>query len=87
MRNRGEELVTELREFALKQLKQHKEILETVKEYIDDILSSVFDIDPTTLRREDPATYYAIVMELTRSIFVNWNVEQRQHARTYSKKQ
>lgn len=67
-----------LRAFAKEQLKLHREILEVVKEYVDELLQQVFDIKPDEMKRSDPSTYYAIVMELTRSIFVNWSVEQRQ---------
>ena len=38
-------------------------------------------MDPEEMKRADPATYWAITMEITRSIFVNWSVEQRQQRR------
>jgi len=75
-----------LREFAVRQLELHREILGVVKDYVDDLLRSVFGIDPIELRSKDPSTYYAITMELARSIFVNWSVEQRQRSRTRPKK-
>ena len=64
----------ELEEFAKKELQKHKRIMKIVKEYVDGVLAemgiNVSDIDKNT--------YFAMIMELTRSIFVNWSVQQRQ---------
>jgi len=69
--------MSELSEYVKEQLKLHGEILAIVKEHVDRILREVFGIDPAQLRSDDPSTYYAITMELARSIFVNYSVEKR----------
>jgi len=48
-----------------------------VKNYVDSIIKEVFNVDPAELREKDPSTYYALIFELTRSIFVNYSVEKR----------
>ena len=67
----------ELEEFIGEELKTHRFILEHVKEHVDNILDEVFDVNPEVLKREDPSTYYAIIMELARSIMVNASVYYR----------
>lgn len=71
----------ELHRFVAEKLRLHREILSEVKQYIDIVLSEAFGIDPAWLRREDPATYYAITMELARSIMISWETEQRRRGR------
>jgi hypothetical protein len=56
----GEE---ELMSFVLRQLELHKMVMKIVKKYVDEVLAEVFDIDPARLQREDPGTYFAIVMK------------------------
>ncbi len=67
----------ELTQFVKSQLELHRNILLIVKHYIDNIIKEVFNIDPADLREKDQATYYALILELTRSIFVNYSVEKR----------
>jgi hypothetical protein len=75
----------ELESFVMEQLEIHKKILKIVKEYADKLIYEVFGLDPEALRGEDPSTYFAIVMELTRSIFVNYSVETRKRGSYYQK--
>ena len=65
--------MNELEVFVKKQLQIHKEIMKYVKRYIDKLIEEC-DLAPYTV---DDATYFALILELTRSIFVNWSVEQR----------
>ena len=67
----------ELAQFVKSQLELHRNILLIVKNYIDSIIEEVFNVDPSELREKDPSTYYALILELTRSIFVNYSVEKR----------
>ncbi len=67
----------ELAQFVKLQLELHRNILLIVKNYIDGIIEEVFNVDPSELREKDPSTYYALILELTRSIFVNYSVEKR----------
>jgi hypothetical protein len=73
---------SEISKYVKSQLNLHYEILKLVREYVDKLLLDVFALDPDKLRREDPSTYFAIIMELARSIFVNYSVESRQKQRT-----
>jgi len=78
------ELVS-LEEYVRDQLELHRKVLTIVKKYVDSLLSEVFEIDPNELRSKDPATYYAIAMELARSIFINYSVEKRTHKQVHQK--
>jgi len=62
----------DLAAFVKEQLRIHKEIMGIVKEYIDEICGKM-GID----LKKDKSTYLAMILELTRSIFVNYSVKQR----------
>jgi hypothetical protein len=70
-------MTSELEEYVKHQLEVHKEILLIVKRYIDNILRDVFLVDPNEMQNKDPSTYFAIIMEIVRSIYVNYSVEKR----------
>ena len=70
----------ELMRFVEEKLDLHKAILASVKTYVDGLLRESFGIDPERLRSDDPSTYYAITMELARSIMISWENEQRRKA-------
>ena len=63
----------ELRAFVEEQLGIHLDILKIVKEYIDDL----FRLIGISKEDVDKNTYFAMILELTRSIFVNYSVYQR----------
>jgi len=63
-----------LREFVKRQINIHKEIMKYVKEYIDKLIEECH-LEPYAI---GDATYFALILELTRSIYVNWSVAQRQ---------
>jgi len=67
-----------LEDFAKKELKKHKRIMIIVKEYIDNVLKEM------GIGKIDNSTYFAMIMELTRSIFINYSYEQR--SKKYFKK-
>lgn len=52
------------------ELELHKTILGVVKRYYDDMLRSL-GVDPAALAEEDPSTYYALLLELTRSVYIS----------------
>jgi len=61
----------ELNEFIKEELAVHEYIFKVVKDYIDDILERSFEINPDEFKAIDPATYFAIILELTRTIYIN----------------
>lgn len=73
----------ELKEVVERDLATHEIILKIVKDYVDDIIERVFGLDSEELKKKDPSTYYAIIMELVRSEFIN--VSQYIRSKFYKK--
>ena len=69
-----------LEQFVYAKLEQHRAILRLVKDHVDELLRDSFKIDPDWLKENDPSTYYAITMELARSIMISWENMQRRKA-------
>ncbi|MCD6300883.1 MAG: hypothetical protein J7L82_02310 [Staphylothermus sp.] len=61
----------ELRQIVEHDLSTHEVILRIVKDYVDDLIERVFGLNVDELKSKDPSTYYAIIMELVRSEFIN----------------
>ena len=61
----------ELNEFVKEELATHQYIFNMVKDYIEDILERSFNINANELKAIDPATYFAVILELTRTIYIN----------------
>ncbi len=64
----------ELREFVYDQLKILKEIVLMVKDYID---FTLMDANMEDLDQVDKSFYYAFILEVSRSIFINWSIHRR----------
>jgi len=59
-----------LEEFVKKQLELHRQIMSIVKEYVKEMFREYgIDINSTETRN----TFLAMVLELTRSIFINYS--------------
>jgi len=63
-----------IEEFVKKEIEIHSKIMKHVKQYIDKLIEECH-LEPYAV---DDATYFALILELTRSIYVNWSVYQRQ---------
>ena len=69
--------MSELEEFVKNQLELHSKIMALVKPYVDTLFKEYnIKLDSPETRN----TYLAMVLELTRSIFINWSYEQRQRS-------
>jgi len=64
----------ELREFVYEQLKILREIVLMVKDYID---FTLMDAKMEDLDQVDKSFYYAFILEVSRSIFINWSIHRR----------
>ena len=64
----------ELREFVYEQLRILKEIVLMVKDYID---FTLMDANMDDLDQVDKSFYYAFILEVSRSIFINWSIHRR----------
>jgi len=64
----------ELDEFIREQMKIFREIALKVKDYFDAFLmeAGMDDLDQV-----DKSFYYAFILEISRSIFINWSVYSR----------
>jgi len=64
----------ELDEFIREQMKIFREIALKVKDYFDTFLmeAGMDDLDQV-----DKSFYYAFILEISRSIFINWSVYMR----------
>lgn len=64
----------ELDEFIREQMKFFKHIAMRVKDYFDTFLleAGMEDLDSV-----DKSFYYAFILEISRSIFINWSVHKR----------
>lgn len=67
----------ELDKFIREQMKIFKEIALKVKDYFDAFLmeAGMDDLDQV-----DKSFYYAFILEISRSIFINWSVYMRRRA-------
>lgn len=67
----------ELDKFIREQMKIFKEIALKVKDYFDTFLmeAGMDDLDQV-----DKSFYYAFILEISRSIFINWSVYMRRRA-------
>lgn len=77
MKSREIELVkhrNELDEFIREQMNIFREIALKVKDYFDTFLmeAGMDDLDQV-----DKSFYYAFILEISRSIFINWSVYKR----------
>lgn len=61
----------ELVEAIKRDLRTHRLIMRIVKNHIDNILMNEFNINPEEMKKKDPSTYWAIIMELARSEMIN----------------
>ncbi len=61
----------DLQKFVEDELEAHRYVFSMVKDYIDDIIHKSFGYNPEELKQIDPPTYIAIVLELTRTIYIN----------------
>ncbi len=61
----------ELQKFVEDELETHRYIFNMVKDHIDDIIERGFELNPNEIKQIDPPTYIAIVLELTRTIYIN----------------
>ena len=65
----------ELEEFVKEQLELHEEIMKLVKPYVERLFREYgIEVDSNETRN----TFLAMVLELTRSIFINWSYHQRE---------
>jgi len=65
----------ELDNFIDEQMKILKHIVLRVKDYID---LTLMDASMDDLDQVDKSFYYAFILEVSRSIFINWSIRQRQ---------
>ena len=64
-----------LEEFVKEQLELHRKIMELVKPYVEEMFKEYgIEINSNETRN----TFLAMVLELSRSIFINWSYAQRQ---------
>lgn len=68
------EEVKELDEFIREQMKFFKHIAMKVKDYFDTFL---LEVGMEDLDSVDKSFYYAFILEISRSIFINWSVHRR----------
>ena len=65
----------ELEEFVKQQLELHEEIMKLVKPYVERLFE---EYGIRVASNETRNTFLAMVLELTRSIFINWSYYQRE---------
>lgn len=61
----------ELQEVVERDLRTHLIVMRIIRDHIDNILMNEFNINPVEFKNKDPSTYWAIIMELTRSELIN----------------
>lgn len=75
----------DLQKFVEDELEVHRYIFSMVKDHVDDIIHKSFGINPEELKMIDASTYIAIILELTRTIYIN--VVNYLKYQSYKKKQ